>query len=110
MKTKSSIRILTTSAAALIAAVGVTQSAHGQAISITGPMVYTQNFDTLPTVAANWVDNSTIVGWQADSVSTFSPLAGGANPLPLAIYTTGAAGARGFFNAGAGTERALAPP
>ena len=99
--------ILSTSAAALIGVVAVATS-YGQAISITGATVYTQNFDTLPTAASNWTDNGTIVGWQADCVSTFSPLAGGLTPLPLAIYTTGAAGARGFFSAGAGTERALA--
>ena len=108
MKTKSSIRILTTSAAALLAGVGITQSARAQAISITGPTVYTQNFDTLPTVAANWADNSTIVGWQADSMSTF-PATAVLNPIPLAIFTAGVtAPARGFFSAGAASERALA--
>ncbi len=108
MKTKSSIRILTTSAAALLAGVGITQSARAQAISITGPTVYTQNFDTLPTAAGNWADNSTIVGWQADSMNFFpanTPL----NPIPLAIFTAGVtAPVRGFFSAGVTSERALA--
>ena len=101
-------RILTASAASLLTLIGVAQKASGQAISITESTVYTQNFDTLPAAAANWTDNGTLAGWQADCVSFFSPLGGGLTPLPLAVYTTAAAGARGFFSAGTGAERALA--
>lgn len=100
-------RILTASASALLAVFCGNHSACGQAISITGATTYTQNFDTLPTVAGNWADNGTLLGWQADSMSTF-PATAVLNPIPLGIYTTNTAGARGFFSAGAGTERALA--
>lgn len=96
--------ILATGAASLIAGL---IAAHGQAISITGATTYTQNFDTLPQAAGNWTDNGTLAGWQADSMSTF-PATTVLNPIPLAIYTTGTAGARGFFSAGSVTERALA--
>ena len=95
--------ILATGAASLIAGL---IAAHGQAISITGPTTYLQNFDTL--VTGNWTDNSTIVGWQADSMTTF-PATGIPATLPLAVFTAGVtAPARGFFNAGVGGERALA--
>ena len=81
-------------------------SLHGQAISINGATTYTQNFDSLPTVSGNWVDNGTLSGWYADCGNFFT--SGQLNPLPLAIYTTGATGTRGFFSAGTGAERALA--
>lgn len=109
MKLTSSTRILTTSAAALLALVATKQSAQAQAISLTGAGTYTQNFDTLPTVAGNWVDNSTLSGWFATSYTTTGDVIGAAaSPLTLGVYTTGAVRANGFFSAGTGVERALA--
>ncbi len=109
MTTKSSIRILTTGAAALLATFASTQSAQAQAISITGTGTYLQNFDTLPTAAGNWANDVTLPAWYATSYTTTGDVLGAqVNPLPLGIYNTGAARASGFFSAGTGSERALA--
>lgn len=108
LSNRNSARILQSSAASLLTMLMGVGASHAQSISITGPTTYSQNFDLLPNVASSWADNGTLTGWYADCVTTFSPLAGGANPLPLAIYTTGAAKANGLFSAGTGTERALA--
>ena len=54
------LRILTVSAATLLASYA---GARGQAISVSGVSTYSQNFDTLPTIAGmNWTDNITIPG------------------------------------------------
>lgn len=99
--------ILSASAASLVAVVMDAPHAFGQAISIGAPTIYGQDFNTLPTTAGNWVNNATLPGWYADTASFF-PATGILTPLPLGIYTTGAARASGFFSAGAGAERALA--
>lgn len=98
MKTKTPVRILSTSAAALLALVGSTQSAKAQAISLTAAGTYTQNFDTLPAATGSWADNTTLAGWYATSMNTF-PATGVLSPLPLTAYTAGAARASGFFSA-----------
>ena len=106
MKTKSSIRILTTSAAALLGVVGFNQSAKAQAISITGPMTYLQNFDSLGNPATNpaWADNTTLPGWYAQ-INNAAP-AGADGQVKV---TNGVAALNGLLNMGttAAVDRAL---
>ena len=62
LPSKSSRRILTAGAAALLAALATDTPAQGQ-IVVTGSTTYTQNFDSLGTTTIPWVDNTTIPGW-----------------------------------------------
>jgi hypothetical protein len=98
----SRTRILTAGAAALLASF---DSVQGQAISISGPSTYSQNFDTLPFVAGTtWTDNGTLPGWYARTDSLTS------GTLPIGIYNTGNTTlAAGFLSTGdaATTERSL---
>jgi hypothetical protein len=94
-------RILAVGAASLLAPLAV---AHGQAISIGGIGTYTQNFNTLPTVAGtNWADNSTLAGWYARTDSLTPPA------LPLGIYNGGSGVVSGLLSIGASgnTDRAF---
>ena len=98
------LRILTASAAALLASFA---GARGQAINISAAGPYAQNFNLLPTAAGtNWADNSTIPGWyaRADTNATTATL-----PLPIGIYNGGSAVVSGFLSIGdtGNTERAL---
>ena len=60
---KSSRHILTASAATLFALVAL-PGAQAQ-ITLPGSTTYTQNFDSLGTATAPWVDNTTLPGWYA---------------------------------------------
>ena len=99
--------ILSASVVSLVAAVISLPSAGAQFISIGAPSTYLQDFNTLPTVAGNWANNSTLPGWYAVS-GNFFPADTLLGTIPLAIYNTGGAKTSGFFSAGTGTERALA--
>ena len=60
------LRILTASAAALVAALLPAPQAGAQFISLTGSTNYTQNFDVrLGLGTSAWTDDSTIPGWHA---------------------------------------------
>jgi fibronectin-binding autotransporter adhesin len=61
-KLSKSSKILATSIASLVALAG---PAFGQAILLTGPTTYTQNFNTLGTANVAWSDGVTVDGWHA---------------------------------------------
>lgn len=64
-RNRANHRILTASAASLLALIGANHGAYGQAIAITGPTTYTQNFNTLGTATVAWADGTTVPGWFA---------------------------------------------
>lgn len=72
---------------------------HAAPVAITGTGNYSQNFDTLPNIAAVWADDSTVPGWYSQrtgsgtTIEADSGLSGSGN-----LYSYGTAGA---------TERAL---
>ncbi len=75
---------------------------RSQAISITAPGTYTQDFNGLATTTGTtWANDSTVPGWyaQTDTLTT----------IPLGIYNGGDALTSGMFSVGAAgsTERSL---
>jgi fibronectin-binding autotransporter adhesin len=94
-----STRILSSSVATLLALVAARQ-VHGQAISLSGAGTYLQNFDGL-IGGTNWVNNTTIPGWYAQTDTT-------PNPLPIAA-SDGSTTIRGLLSLGTsgGADRAF---
>src|SRR5688500_6266592 len=74
------------------------------AVPVTGPLTYTQNFNTLPSATpVNWVDNSTLAGWWLHRDGTTPPapsiqISNGTTAWVANLYSLGATGS---------TERAL---
>jgi fibronectin-binding autotransporter adhesin len=99
----STIRILTTSAASLLAGIILSdKTASAQAISIAAPSTLTQNFDTLGTVNVAWADNTTLPGWYAE-------INDGATATGNLQAVNGSAATTGLLNLGStgSGERAL---
>ena len=100
---ESSRRILSTSAAALLAVLAATPSTRAQ-IAVTDSTTYTQNFDGLGTTdAVPWVDNTTLPGWFAGINANATAdgnltLSNGSNTALTALLNLGTASA---------TDRAL---
>gem|GEM_PF-3963657 len=75
------------------------------AIPVTGPITYTQNFNTLPSVTpVNWVDNSTLSGWWLHRDGTAPP-----NPASIQVSNGSTAWVANLYSLGAtgNAERAL---
>jgi autotransporter-associated beta strand protein len=100
---RRSFRILTASIASVLGVSVLAPSlGYGQAISISAPTNYTQNFNTLGLGNVFWTNNSTIPGWYAE-------INNNGTPTGSLQATNGATDFNGLLNLGStgSTDRAI---